>query len=153
VPVVASEDRCYVSPTPPVRAHIPARPCLTRAGAQPTFSTPVDQPVDNRGLHGMNVAGAENLWSRVSAAVRQQLSESTWEVWFQGIRAIDLRDDRLVVSVANPMARDRIQAMYRGVLDDACGALTGTGTTIEIVLDQIEVLEAPDDALTIDLTT
>jgi chromosomal replication initiator protein len=97
----------------------------------------------------MNVGGAEDLWARVSAAVRQQLSETTWEVWFQGLRAIDLRDDHLVVAVANPLARDRIQAMYRSVLDDACGALTGTGTTIELVLlDPGDV----DDGLVLDLT-
>ncbi|HEY1739476.1 MAG TPA: chromosomal replication initiator protein DnaA [Acidimicrobiia bacterium] len=99
-------------------------------------------------MDATNVAGAEELWARVSAAVRQQLSESTWEVWFQGIRAIDLSDERLTIAVANPMARDRILAMYRSVLDDACNALTGTGTTIHVVMDPNDV----DDALVIDLT-
>ena len=99
-------------------------------------------------MDATNVAGAEELWARVSAAVRQQLSESTWEVWFQGIRAFELSDDRLTVAVANPMARDRILAMYRGVLDDACNALTGTGTTIDVVIDPND----SEETLVIDLT-
>ncbi len=98
-------------------------------------------------MNTTNLAGAEDLWARVSAAVRQQLSDSTWEVWFQGIRAVDLDDSVLTVAVANPMARDRILAMYRSVLDDACNALTGTGTRIAVVLDQT----APEEAF-IDLT-
>ncbi len=99
----------------------------------------------------MNVAGAEELWARVSAAVRQQLSESTWDVWFQGIHAIDLRDEQLVIAVANPMARDRILAMYRGVLDDACGALAGTEMRVDVVIDQTDT--TPDDEeFVIDLT-
>ncbi len=150
VPVVGSGRRCYVARTPPgASEHTQQLALASHAlGSIRTFSTSVDQPVDKWGLDATNVAGAEELWARVSAAVRQQLSESTWEVWFQGLRAIDLSDDRLTVAVANPMARDRILAMYRSVLDDACGALTGTGTTIDVVLDPSDA----EEALVIDLT-
>ena len=83
----------------------------------------------------MNVGAAEDLWSRVGAAVRQQLSDSTWEIWFQGVHAVDLTDTALILGMSNPMARDRIIAMYHGLVEDACRALTGIELAVEIVLD------------------
>ncbi len=99
----------------------------------------------------MNVAAAEELWSRVGAAVRQQLSDSTWDIWFQGVHAIDLTDESLMIGTANPMARDRIVAMYGGMLDDACRALTGSEIHAEIVLETVERASF-DDEIIIDLT-
>ena len=99
----------------------------------------------------MNVGAAEDLWARVGAAVRHQLSDSTWDIWFQGAHAIDLTTDSLVIGIANPMARDRIVAMYTGMLDDACRALTGTDVRAEIVLDTVERISGTDDELLIDL--
>src|SRR5437763_14845689 len=57
------------------------------------FSTPVDAAVDNRDDIYENRAGAEDLWSKVSLAVQSQLAESTWNTWFRGVRALDLRED------------------------------------------------------------
>ncbi len=99
----------------------------------------------------MNVGAAEDLWARVGAAVRHQLSDSTWDIWFQGAHAIDLTNDSLVIGIANPMARDRIVAMYTGMLDDACRALTGTDVRTEIVLDTVDRIASPDDEMVIDL--
>ncbi len=100
----------------------------------------------------MTVAAAEELWARVGAAVRQQLSDSTWDIWFQGAHAINLSDDALVIGIANPMARDRIVAMYAGMLDDACKALTGIDLRTEIVLDTVERVDSFGvDEMVIDL--
>mgnify|MGYP003344709069 FL=1 len=100
----------------------------------------------------MNVGAAEELWARVGAAVRQQLSDSTWDVWFQGVRALDLTETSLVLGVTNPMARDRILTNYKGMLDDACKVLTGTDTVVDIELDATDS-RAEADEIVIDLST
>ena len=39
---------------------------------------------------GMGTPAADDLWAKVAAAVRAQLSEATWNTWFQGVHALDL---------------------------------------------------------------
>src|SRR6478672_11370689 len=108
-------------------------------GAAPTatpadgFSTRVDIAVDNRGV-GMGTPAADDLWVKVAAAVRAQLSEATWNTWFQGVHAVSLTDDRLVLGVPSSVAVERIRTSYLGVLADAVQALTGVPHTIELVV-------------------
>lgn len=83
--------------------------------------------MDNRGTDYANRAGAEDLWSKVSLAVQSQLAESTWNTWFRGVRALELRDDDvLLLAVPNALAIERIRTSYVGILDDAAQTLSGT---------------------------
>ena len=82
-----------------------------------------------------NRAGAEDLWSKVSLAVQSQLAESTWNTWFRGVRALDLRDDDvLLLAVPNTLAIERIRTSYVGILDDAAQTLSGTPVRCEFVV-------------------
>ena len=82
----------------------------------------------------MGTPAADDLWARVAAAVRAQLSEATWNTWFQGVHAVNLTDDRLVLGVPSSVAVERIRTSYLGVLADAVQALTGVPHTIELVV-------------------
>jgi chromosomal replication initiator protein len=66
--------------------------------------------------------------------VRAQLSEATWNTWFQGVHALDLGDDTLVLGVPSSVAVDRIRTSYLGLLADAVQALTGVPHTIELMV-------------------
>jgi chromosomal replication initiator protein len=91
--------------------------------------------VDNRGEQYENRAGAEDLWSKVSLAVQSQLAESTWNTWFRGVRALDLRDDEvLLLAVPNALAIERIRTSYVGILDDAAQTLSGSPIRCEFVV-------------------
>ena len=90
--------------------------------------------MDERGSTISSRGDAEELWSRVGAAVRQQLSSSTWDVWFRGVRAIELDEGCLTLAVPNPMAADRIRTSYAGLLDDAALALTGLELRFALVV-------------------
>jgi chromosomal replication initiator protein len=95
----------------------------------------VDDAVDNRGDVYENRAEAEDLWSKVSLAVQSQLAESTWNTWFRGVRALDLRnDDILLLAVPNALAIERIRTSYVGILDDAAQTLSGTPVRCEFVV-------------------
>jgi chromosomal replication initiator protein len=89
---------------------------------------------------------ADDLWSKVSAAVRAQLSEATWNTWFQGVHAVDCSDDTLVLGVPSTVAVERIRTSYLGLLTDAVQALTGVPHTIELTVSTSPRADVePDD--------
>src|SRR5262249_30928440 len=106
------------------------------------FSTSVDAAVDNRDEDDADRAAAEraaaeDLWSKVSLAVQSQLAEPTWNTWFRGVRAVDLRDDDdvLVLAVPNALAVERIRKSYVGILNDAAQTLSGTPMRCDFVVE------------------
>ncbi|MDQ1449986.1 MAG: chromosomal replication initiator protein, partial [Actinomycetota bacterium] len=105
----------------------------------------------------MGTPAADDLWAKVAAAVRAQLSEATWNTWFQGVHALDCTDETLLLGVPSSVAVERIHTSYLGLLADAVQALTGVPHAIELVVDTApradadDALELPQDA-TIDLT-
>ncbi len=105
----------------------------------------------------MGTPAADDLWAKVAAAVRAQLSEATWNTWFQGVHALDCTDETLILGVPSSVAVERIHTSYLGLLADAVQAFTGVPHTIELVVDTApradadDALELPPDAA-IDLT-
>ena len=47
----------------------------------------------------MGTPAADDLWAKVAAAVRAQLSEATWNTWFQGVHALDCNEETLILGV------------------------------------------------------
>jgi chromosomal replication initiator protein len=84
---------------------------------------------------------ADDLWARVAAAVRAQLSEATWNTWFQGVHALDLDDRQLTLGVPSSVAVERIRTSYLGLLEDAVQALTGEPIAVELLVDTSPRLE------------
>jgi chromosomal replication initiator protein len=106
------------------------------------FSTNVDSPVDNGG-RALGTAAADDLWAKVAAAVRAQLSEATWNTWFQGVHALDLSDDALVLGVPSSVAVERIRTSYAGLLTDAVQALTGVDRSVDLLVDTVARIDEP----------
>jgi chromosomal replication initiator protein len=77
---------------------------------------------------------SDDHWAKVSAAVRAQLAEATWNTWFQGVHALDSTDDTLVLGVPSSVAVERIRTSYLGLLTDAAQALTGVPHAIELMV-------------------
>ncbi len=82
----------------------------------------------------MGTPAADDLWAKVAQAVRAQLSEATWNTWFQGVHAEDLTDDALVLGIPSSVAVDRIRTSYLGLLADAVQALTGVPHRIDLAV-------------------
>ncbi|HEX5095088.1 MAG TPA: chromosomal replication initiator protein DnaA, partial [Acidimicrobiia bacterium] len=74
-------------------------------------------------------------WAKVAAAVRAQLSEATWNTWFQGVHALDLTDESLLLGVPSSVAVERLRTSYLGLLADAVQALTGVPIAVELLVD------------------
>src|SRR3974377_991803 len=86
----------------------------------------------------LGTAAADDLWAKVGAAVRAQLSEATWNTWFQGVHALDLSDDALVLGVPSSVAVERLRTSYLGLLTDAVQALTGVGRSVDLMIDTVD---------------
>jgi chromosomal replication initiator protein len=84
---------------------------------------------------------ADDLWAKVAAAVRAQLSEGTWNTWFPGVHALDLTEDTMVLGVPSSVAVERIRTSYLGLLADAIQALTGVPLNVELLVDTAPRLE------------
>jgi chromosomal replication initiator protein len=94
----------------------------------------------------MGTPAADDLWAKVAAAVRAQLSEATWNTWFQGVHALESTEETLTLGVPSTVAVERIRTSYLGLLADAVQALTGVPHTIDLVVDTAPRADA-DDAL------
>jgi chromosomal replication initiator protein len=91
----------------------------------------------------LGTAAADDLWARVAAAVRAQLSEATWNTWFQGVHALDLSDDALVLGVPSSVAVERLRTSYLGLLTDAVQALTGVPRSVDLIVDTVARVDEP----------
>jgi chromosomal replication initiator protein len=95
----------------------------------------------------LGTPAADDLWAKVSAAVRAQLSEATWNTWFQGVHAEDVTGDTLILGIPSSVAVDRIRTSYLGLLADAVQALTGVPHRIELVVTTAARVEEPVGAV------
>jgi chromosomal replication initiator protein len=93
----------------------------------------------------MGTPASDDLWVKVAAAVRAQLSEATWNTWFQGVHALDCNDETLELGVPSSVAVERIRTSYLGLLTDAVQALTGVPHSIELLVDTAPRADADDD--------
>jgi chromosomal replication initiator protein len=104
----------------------------------------VDGVVDQRGAGEAEaqVTDAERLWMACAEALRDQVSDSTWKTFFQGIRAVSLSSDRLGLAVPNPLVKERLEGRYLALVQDAVAGLAGGGVEVEL-----EVRTDTDDEL------
>ncbi len=99
------------------------------------------------GKADVGTPAADDLWAKVAAAVRAQLSEATWNTWFQGVHALDLTENTLVLGVPSSVTVERVRTSYLGLLADAAQALTGVPLAVELIVDTAprgEEFVAPD---------
>jgi chromosomal replication initiator protein len=103
----------------------------------------VEVPVDNPDRAEPSAAEditdqvAEELWDAGATALRTQLAEATWHAWFQGVRAVRLDGDILVLAVPSTVACERIRSSYGGLLDDTLRDATGRDIHVELLVDTV----------------
>jgi chromosomal replication initiator protein len=105
----------------------------------------VDGVVDQRGAGEAEaqVTDAERLWMACAEALQDQVSDSTWKTFFQGIRPVSYTSDRLVLAVPNPLVKERLEGRYLALVQDAVAGLAGGGVDVELEVHT----EADDDVI------
>lgn len=83
---------------------------------------------------------ADHLWGACCDFLRGQVTDGVWMSTFQGIRAVDADDHRLVLAVPSGIVADRVHGRYRSLVDEA--VVAAHGGPLELV---VEVRAQPVD--------
>ena len=91
---------------------------------------------------------ADDLWQAVSRLLRSELGDATHRTWLAGVRALDLRNGVLRLSVPHQVARQRIETAYAGAIGEALRQVTDTPVDIELIVEtaprEIDEPDPPD---------
>ena len=86
------------------------------------------------------MSDAHRLWNMCAALLRAQVSDPVWHTAFEGVRAVDFDGRALTLGVSSPLAKERIEGRYLGLVRDA---LTEAGAPHVELLLRIEPPEPP----------
>src|ERR671921_2786333 len=67
----------------------------------------------------------EEVWTEVLERISEHVDTPSLRVWFDGTRPGDLREDRLEVSVKNPIAKEYIESRFKPLLEAALASTLG----------------------------
>jgi chromosomal replication initiator protein len=86
------------------------------------------------------MSDAHRLWTMCATLLRAQVSDPVWHTAFEGVRAVDYDGRSLTLGVTSPLAKERIEGRYLGLVRDA---LTEAGAPHVELLLRIEPPEPP----------
>ena len=86
---------------------------------------------------------ADHLWGACCDFLRGQVTDGVWMSTFQGIRAVDADESRLVLAVPSGIVADRVHGRYRSLVDEAVQA--AHGGPLDLVVE-VRAQSVADDA-------
>jgi len=88
-----------------------------------------DQPRAPRTEEGRtddSVNQAGEVWTRCTGSLREQVSETTWQLWLSGIEPVDFDNGVFVLSVPNGLIRERVETRYLPMIEDTLANEVGS---------------------------
>jgi chromosomal replication initiator protein len=61
---------------------------------------------------------ATDLWTKCTGSLREQVSNSTWQLWLSGIEPVDYADGVFTLGVPNGLIRERVESRYLPMIED-----------------------------------
>lgn len=85
----------------------------------------------------------EGLWTLCSQALRDQVSESSWQAYLSGIAPLSIAADEIVLGVPNTLIRDRVETRFIGLIRDTVVTIAGAplGVRLEVMAPYLEPAE------------
>ena len=83
-------------------------------------------PRTEEGLSDDAVNQAGELWNRCTGSLREQVSETTWQLWLSGIEPVDFADGVFVLSVPNGLILERVETRYLPMIEDTLANEVGS---------------------------
>jgi chromosomal replication initiator protein len=96
---------------------------------------------------------AHRLWGTCAALLRAQVSDIVWHTAFEGVRAITYDGATLVLGVPSPIARDRIEGRYLGLVRDALEEAGAPQAELRLQLEAAEPSDSHQDTLWVQVPT
>ena len=78
---------------------------------------------------------ADTAWSHVIQKARSELPESSFSMWFAGVRATDLHDDVLEVTAPSEYVRDWLARNYLDLIQQGAAESTGAAVRVRLATD------------------
>jgi chromosomal replication initiator protein len=91
------------------------------------------------------MSDAVRLWRTCAALLRAQVSDPVWHTAFEGIRAVDYDGRTLTLGVPSPLAKERIEGRYLGLVRDALVEADAGHAQLRLQIDRPE----PQDIWTV----
>jgi chromosomal replication initiator protein len=84
---------------------------------------------------------AADLWTKCTGSLREQVSDSTWQLWLSGIEPVEYADGVFVLEVPNGLIRERVESRYLPMIEDTLANEVGSP-----VRGRLQVQEKPPRA-------
>ena len=75
---------------------------------------------------------AERTWAHVVERAQRELAESSFSMWFHGVRATSLHDGVLEVLAPSDYVRERLAKHYVELIQDAATEVVGLPVTVRL---------------------
>jgi chromosomal replication initiator protein len=91
-------------------------------------------------------SSAENTWSHVIATARSELPESSFAMWFGGVRATRLHDGVLDVAAPSEYVRDWLARHYLDLIQRGAAEAAGGQVRVNLATDTAATRDLPHSA-------
>ena len=87
----------------------------------------------------------EGLWTSCSEALREQVSDASWQAYLSGITPVSIKDTEIVLGVPNTLIRDRVESRFLGLIQDTVSGTVGRELVVqlEVVAPVYDPIEEP----------
>lgn len=76
----------------------------------------------------------DTIWQQAKETIRESLSTSTFEIWFDKAHAAGMEDDTLLLSVPNDFTKSRIENRYLPLIEDSLQEIAGEEVPVRLVV-------------------
>ena len=77
---------------------------------------------------------ANTIWKQAKETIRESLSTSTYEIWFDKADAVGMDDNTFLLSVPNDFAKSRIENRYLPLIEDSLQEVVGEEVPVRLVV-------------------
>ncbi len=85
----------------------------------------------------------QELWKKVLAQLKTQLSKPTFEMWFKHARLKSWNENQLVISVPNEFTKDWLQTRYASLITSTLHSLTDQTFSLQYDIEEEEKKQPP----------
>ncbi|MGH9088705.1 MAG: chromosomal replication initiator protein DnaA [Acidimicrobiales bacterium] len=72
------------------------------------------------------------LWTKCATPLREQVSDTTWQMWLSGIRPVSYSTGVMVLGVPNAVVRDRVDARFVPLIEETLSGMAGDPVRVEL---------------------
>jgi chromosomal replication initiator protein len=104
-------------------------------------------PRTEEGRSDDSVNQAGELWDRCTGSLREQVSETTWQLWLSGIEPVEFTNGVFVLSVPNGLIRERVETRYLPMIEDTLANEVGSPVRGRLEVQEQEPSEPEPEAV------